>query len=156
MAKALAIGDIFEIRTPKGFAYMQYTLKDPALGHLIRILKGVYKKRPKSFKEIVREKEIFYVFFPLSAAERRKIVAWVANEDIPESAKARPMMKKGGGVTREGKVLNWIISDGSSEKIVEKLSEEQKTYSPEEIWNDTMLIDRICSGWLPRDEVKQG
>ena len=153
MAKSLKIGDIFEIQTPNGFAYLQYTQKDPALGHLIRVLAGNIKQRQKSFKEIASTKELFFVFFPLSAAERRKIVTWVANEEIPAWAKERPMMKKRGGITRDGKVLNWIITDGTDEQIVKQLTEEQKEYSPEEIWNDTMLVQRICKGWMPRDEA---
>ena len=153
MAKILKIGDIFEIRTPKGLAYMQYTLKDAAMGHLIRILPGIFKDRPDSFKNIALSKELYFIFFPLAAAVNRKIVSFVANEEIPSWARKKPIMKREGGITREGKVLNWFINEGERQIIVDSLTEEQKKYSPEAIWNDTMLIERICKGWLPKDEA---
>ena len=43
------IGDVIEIPTSKGLAYVQYThyhQAPPVYGSLIRVLKGFYKARP--------------------------------------------------------------------------------------------------------------
>ena len=53
------IGDVIEIPTSKGFAYVQYTHyhKDPPVyGSLIRVLQEFYKTRPseQEFSEIVK------------------------------------------------------------------------------------------------------
>jgi hypothetical protein len=45
MAK-IKLGDLFEINTPNGKAYLQYVYKDSTLGELVRVLPGLYKERP--------------------------------------------------------------------------------------------------------------
>ncbi|MCS7123146.1 MAG: hypothetical protein RMJ17_01025, partial [Candidatus Aenigmarchaeota archaeon] len=39
------IGDVFEIKTPKGFAYVQYSIRHPDFGEIIRVLPGLYPDR---------------------------------------------------------------------------------------------------------------
>jgi hypothetical protein len=153
MAKAPRLGNIFELKTPKGFAYFQNTYKDDKFGHLIRILPGLYDTRPTSFSGLNQSKELYFIFFPLGAAVSRELVKYVADEPIPAWAQKPPIMRRAGGRSREGKVQNWFIPDGNGEKLVVKLNDEQKHFSLAQIWNDTMLIERICSGWLPENDI---
>lgn len=62
------IGDVIEIPTPRGLAYAQYTHKHPMYGALLRVLRGIYTKRPADFSEVVKQEEHFKAFFPLKAA----------------------------------------------------------------------------------------
>ena len=60
------IGDVIEIPTSKGFAYVQYTHyhKDPPVyGSLIRVLEGFYKTRPseQEFSEIVKKHFVLFI-----------------------------------------------------------------------------------------------
>jgi hypothetical protein len=146
------LGDIIEIRTPKGLAYAQYTHKNAEYGHLIRVLPGLFDSRPENFETLANTKELYFVFFPLAAAVSRGLVAIVSNENIPVWAQKLPFMRRAGGLTPGGKVLNWWLWDGEKEWRVDKLNEEQKKLSIAEIWNDTLLIQRICEGWLPTQE----
>ena len=50
------IGDVFEIETPKGLAYAQFTYnykEPPVYGVLIRVLPGLYESRPLLIERIV-------------------------------------------------------------------------------------------------------
>lgn len=54
------IGDVIEIRTSKGLAYVQYTheySKPPKWGSLVRILQGFYEKRlsHEELSEVVKK-----------------------------------------------------------------------------------------------------
>lgn len=71
--KKIIIGDLFEIKTAKGFAYLQYCYKDEILGELIRILPENFTRRLDSFTGIIIQKESFLVFFPVLAAYRKKL-----------------------------------------------------------------------------------
>lgn len=153
------IGDVVEIETPKGLAYAQYTFacKEPSVyGALIRVLPGLYDSRPSNFSELVREKERFFVFFPLGAACNRGIVKIVAYEEIPKGSRGIPLMRSSSRYRDKfGKMIeaDWWLWDGKEERRIGKLPEKYHDLSLRSIWNDTLLIERIVSGWRPADEV---
>jgi hypothetical protein len=154
------IGDVIEIPTPKGFAYAHYTHKHdepPRYGALLRILPGIFPERPGDFAALVLQPPIFSTFFPLGAACHRDIVSVVASEDVPAHTRDFPTFR---GCNwhrdREGKLhvsaCHWLW-DGQREWRVESLSRQQlRDYPPRGIPNDTMLIERIISGWKHQDE----
>jgi hypothetical protein len=51
-----------------------------------------------------------------------------------------------------GKVKVWWLWDGEREWQVGELTEEQRGLSFREVWNDTLLIERIESGWTPETD----
>jgi hypothetical protein len=149
-------GDVVEIETPEGLAYAQYTYnyKDPPVwGALIRLLPGLFESRPADFSELVREKERFFVFFPLGAACNRGIVTIVAHEEIPEWARGVPLMRAAGWRDESGRVLDWWLWDGKEDRHIDKVPKKYRDLSLRELWNDALLIERIASGWRPADEV---
>src|SRR5438874_2360723 len=75
------IGDILEIATPAGLAYLQYTHRIPMWGALIRVLPGVFPERPSDFHGLVAKRERFFVFFAVGVAVARGIVTVVGNEE---------------------------------------------------------------------------
>jgi hypothetical protein len=153
------IGDVIEIETLKGLAYFQYTYKynePPKYGALIRILPNLYKTRPPDFSELVRDKERFFIFFPLGAACNRDIVKIVANEEIPEESRGLPMMRLSSSYRdKSGKIVEYDcrIWDGTELRNIGKLTNEYRHLSLLQVWNDTILIERIVSGWKPSDAV---
>ncbi len=151
--KRLRIGDVIEIQTPLGLAYAQFSHQDEQFGHLLRVLPSICEQPPESFKEMVNLKERFYVFFPLSAALSQGIVHRVANEDVPSWAQKFPLMRKAGWRDDSGKVLNWWLWDGEKEWQVDSLTPEQESLSLAQIWNDTLLIERIVEGWSPSESL---
>jgi hypothetical protein len=59
------LGDIFEIDTPKGKAYLHYIYLDPnpKMGfHLLRVLPGLHKEKPENADALAELKEQFMFF----------------------------------------------------------------------------------------------
>jgi hypothetical protein len=146
------IGDVIEIKTARGLAYAQYThehREPPRYGSLLRVLPGLYANRPAELGQLVAEEERFAVFFPLAAATIRQIVTIVANEPIPAAKRAFPIFRF--RVIGDGHEGPWWIWDGKAER----LARESDSWTPgaiREVWNDTLLIERIADGWSPADE----
>jgi hypothetical protein len=146
----IKIGDIFEINTPKSKAYLHYIYKDKAMGDLIRVLPGLYSERPVSFDKLAASKEKFMIFFPLSAANKQKIVERVGY--YPSDNFGRPKYMRTEHIVK-GDFLGWHIinTDTWERQLVKTLSTEQKQFSPWGIWNDTLLIERLVNGWSLED-----
>lgn len=68
--KKAKIGDICEIATPAGLAYVQYTHDGRGMGQLVRVLPGLFSTRPTDFAELSQQKERYFAFYTLSYALR--------------------------------------------------------------------------------------
>jgi hypothetical protein len=142
---------VIEIETPRGLAYAQYTHEHrdpPRLGSLLRVLPGLYEKRPAAFARLVEEEERFWVFFPLGAATRRQLVRIVANESVPEAKRPFPVFRA------RNAYGPWWMWDGKREWR----ARPGDTWTPralQSVWNDTLLIERIAEGWAPADSPDQ-
>jgi hypothetical protein len=146
--KRLKIGDIVEITTGKGLAYAHYTHKHhtpPRYGALLRVFGKIHGVRPGDFTELVRNRPTFMCFFPLGAAVNRGIVSIVGNVAVPLEAQAFPTF-------RAGMANVWWLWDGEKEWRVGELTAEQRRLSIRGVWNDTLLIERIESGWTPETD----
>ncbi len=145
------IGDVIEIPTPAGHAYAQFTHKHdapPRYGALIRVLPGVFSERPSDFADLVKQPPVFMTFFPLGAACSRRIVHIVANEPLPASSQAFPVFRNSHRDRSGKRVGPWFLWDGKRKWRVEHLTAaELRAYPPLGVWNDTLLIERIASGW---------
>lgn len=78
------IGDVIAVRTRKGLAYAQYTHEKDSWGSLLRVLHGQHQSRPESLGELVHSKAVFSIFFPLSAAIRKRIFEIVGHTEVPD------------------------------------------------------------------------
>lgn len=153
MPRKVAIGDIVEISTKKGFAYAQFTHyheAPPHWGALLRVLPGFHQERPRDFAQIVAQKESFSTFFPLKAAVSKKIFAIVGREEVPPHAKRFPFFRAGNWNPATLKVEQWWLWNGENSWKVDKLSDEQLDWPIKEICNDRALVERIEKGWTPR------
>lgn len=144
-------GDTFAIATPKGAGYFQFVGKDPTLGALIRILPGTFPEPPADLAALAASRELYYVNFPLGAAVRRNLVRWVGHFELPEGVVSNPPRRqslKFLPLSRD----RWRLFDGVDYQVVDSLTEEQGNWSPDGVWNDTLLAERMAEGWLPRDD----
>ncbi|HKA60713.1 MAG TPA: hypothetical protein VKD28_19000, partial [Gemmatimonadales bacterium] len=91
MPKRARIGDIIEIPTSRGLAYVQYTHHDPTHGSLIRVFPGIFDERPNSFTELAKRRARFVAFVPLERAISQKIFDIVGRAPIPEDAQKFPL-----------------------------------------------------------------
>lgn len=148
------IGDIIEIPTSKGLAYVQYTHehKDPPVyGSLIRVLVGFYEKRPsiEEVQNIVDKPHRFQTFCPVHRTVNIGDWERVGNFPVPGFAKKFPTFKNMRYLFKRPKPeeANWTLWDGEMSWHVGKLSmEEQMKYPKESIYNDTGLIQAIETG----------
>jgi hypothetical protein len=147
------VGDVVEIETPMGLAYAQATHKHAEFGFLLRVAPGTYSRRPEDFSDLVRLEARFLLFFPLGPACHRNIVRLVAEEAIPGAYQVFPRFRAAGARSKEGRVLNWFLWDGDREWPADIPSDELAKYPIRSIWNDTLLIERICSRWRSSDDI---
>ncbi|OZG70205.1 hypothetical protein BTA51_27455 [Hahella sp. CCB-MM4] len=144
----IKIGDLVEIKTSSGLTYAQYTHKQPRYGALLRIFDKSYKNRPSPLEGVLNDSVRFSTFFPLTAAINRGIFEIVGNFSVKEELKPFPLFRAG-AVGTSGKVATWWLWDGEKEERIGKLSDKQKYLPIRGVWNDTLLIERIESGWTP-------
>lgn len=142
----IKLGDIFEVETPKGKAYLHYAYRDTVTGELIRVLPGLYSERPANFNELAASKERYVVSFPLTAANKQKIVEQVGFHPVDNFVKPKFMRTEH---NVRGEFLGWHIVDTSNwqRQLVKNLTSEQKRLSPWGIWNDTLLVENLVNDW---------
>ncbi len=150
------LGDVLEIDTPGGLGYLQYVLKEPVNGAMIRVLPGVYPAQP-DLDALVAGPTSYCVFFPVGPAANRGIVRVKGEYPIPEHARAFPLMRSPGwllGLTP--KQYSWWLWDGSRQWRVTELDEAGLHASEKAHWNDAFLIERMAEGWSPADDPYYG
>jgi len=142
----IEMGDVFELETSKGKAYLHYIYEDPTLCELIRVLPGLFQDRPPELHEIVAKKERYMIFFPLKAAYRRNIVNKVGY--VPAEGYAKPAFMRSDHWERF-EFKGWHIVDTGTlqRQFVSELTDDQKKLSPWRLWNDTRLCERLVENW---------
>jgi len=149
------IGDIIEIPTRHGFAYAQFTHKHRMYGALLRVYNTIYQTKQSLdvIQSAVNSREPdFSTFFPLGAAVNRSIVSVVGNAPIPEKQKPFPLFRGGVVDQKTRKVETWWLWDGENEWPIGELASEQKRIPIRGVWNDTLLVERIETGWTPETD----
>ena len=143
---AIKIGDVFEVNTSKGKAYIHYVCNDKEIGELIRVLPGLFTEDLINLEELVSLKERYCVYFPLSFGYKKGLIKRVDNFSIEKYEKPQFMRSEH---NIRGEFLGWHIvsTDSWERKLVKELTEEQKKYSPWGVWNDTLLIERLENDW---------
>lgn len=145
MSKRPKIGDIVEIPLPNGeFGYAQYTHKHKTYGALLRVLK--FRRRVEDISELSTASHQFTTFFPLGAAVKQEIVTLLGNLPVRDEFEEFPVFRAA-VPDKSGVIDVWWLWDGENEERVGKLSPKQMKYPLRGVINDTLLIERICSGW---------
>lgn len=148
----LRVGDILELPIQTGFAYLQYVMKVPRFGVLVRVLRGTFVECPRLFSHLANQPESFVAFFPVGAAVAQGILRPVAHESVPERLQVLPLFRAAGNIDpKTGKVLDWWLWDGERSWPVGELRPEHRHLPIQEVLNDTMLVQRIEDGWTPED-----
>lgn len=152
--KKARFGDVFEVSTPRGLAYLQYTSKHPRYSDAVRILPGLFKARPTPDElAALTTQEGYFTFYLVSLAVRHGLVELVGNYPIPAGLKAPSKLLRAGFTTREGKVMAWFLWDGTRETLLKReLTPEEKRISLAEMWNHELLVHRLAEQWLPEHE----
>jgi hypothetical protein len=147
------IGDVVEIRTNRGLAYALYTHEHEQYGSLLRVFSRILLERPREFETFLAEQTQFDTFYPLLGAAKRGIVKIAGHVEIPANLQRFPIFRAEGGISRDGRVLNWWLWDGVREWRIGDLSSNQKQFPIRGTVNHTLLVERIESGWKSSDSM---
>jgi hypothetical protein len=152
------IGDICEIRTPAGMAYVQYTHDGRDMGQLVRVLPGVFSTRPTDFAELAKQRELYFVFYTLNCALRDHQAEIVSHQPVPPWAQSCPLMRWSGVRDPSGKAIAWKIFSASSLLTVEEhqrtplvynLTPDHKRLSIHQLWSHPVMVKELARGWMP-------
>lgn len=144
--KKISIGDLFELDTKKGKAFIQLVEKGDGVNTVegVRVFYKLYTQLPEDLKEITNQ-DYFFLRFILNEAYKGGTATKVGNIPIPDDLKF-PIFFRTEHIFKDGwwQVVNSITLERES---VEKLNPEQKKLSPWGTWNDTLLIENLNNGW---------
>ncbi|GAB5411025.1 MAG: hypothetical protein ChlgKO_01390 [Chlamydiales bacterium] len=144
------IGSVVEVDTMAGKAYVQYT-HQCEYGGIIRVLQGFFENSllEQEVCQLAQKPHQFIAIMPLKEAVNRKIFRVVADCSVPDFAKNHPLFR-----SETGDYEEYWMWDGEKEWFQKELSEEEKRYPLIEVWNDTLLKERIAEGWRPEQEFE--
>jgi hypothetical protein len=100
----------------------------------------------------VKEQELFSAFLIAAPSVNAGEVQIVANEEIPERCRKLPLFKACNTNFETG-VKTWFLWDGERYVKVGRLAPVHYDLPMTTLMPLNRLVDRIKSGWRPRDEV---
>lgn len=149
------LGDVYEVDTPSGVGYLQYTHEHKLMGSLVRVLPGVFSVPPTDLSELVSGPTRFVVFYPIGATIRdRARVRFVDHFDVPSHARPFPLMKWEKASQEDGKV-GWTLWDGNKSQgtLPAQLSPDQALLPQVAIFNHNYLVERLATDWTWEHET---
>jgi len=159
MAKKKAVvGDVVEVKTSAGLAYLQYTHELDNMGSLVRVLPGLFAKRPRDFQDLTRQKELYFTFYTLRHAVRHGDAMIVSHQEIPDWAKPYPMMRHSADSDRTGKTLVWRIVRADTPFTLEELRKaptyqeltpELERLSTHVLHSHPSMVYHLAQEWTP-------
>lgn len=145
------LGDVIEIDIPSGFAYAHYTHKHDRYGALLRVMLQHYSERPADFSWVTYSESQFECFFPLSAAVSRGIVRIAGVAPISAERARFPLFRT--AVQTPSGWGPWWLWDGEKEWRIDRLEPGMEQLPIRGILNDTLMFERIQSGWRAAHEA---
>lgn len=151
-------GDIVEFKVSRGFAYAQYINDHKNYDTVVRVLPGVYSRRPDDFETIVAKEGGWCAFWYIKEALKRQEATIVGHASIPKPYRKFPTFKLADRSIGTALVRGWSIWEGQfgAGRPVEKLTEEQRRYPLAETLFTEHVVKRINKGWKPEDECLPG
>lgn len=148
--KKSKVGDLFYLKTAKGKALFQY-VKETENCELIRILPNIIEKLDEFSSEILESKELYFIFFPLHFAMRRKLIEFIGNYPLPNGLMI-PKTFRTEFINPETQKVHWhkIELDTEKYEYIESPDEEFYELNDWSVWNDTLLRERIEDNWTPQ------
>jgi hypothetical protein len=152
--KRARLGDVLEVSTPRGLAYIHYTyFTYRPYRETIRVLPGFFTTRPTDFTDLVNSPRAFFAFYPARAAVSQGLVEIVAHHPVRPEQAFPAVYRRAGASSREGRILAWIICEGTKQTLVRELSEEQCYLPIFTIFLHDSLVSALTEEWRPEYET---
>jgi hypothetical protein len=145
-------GDLLEVRTSRGLAYLRYTARHSDFGDTVRVLPGFHDTRPHAWTGM-DEQTGYFAFYPVGAAVRQGLLEVVGNHPLPDGLKLPAVLRRPGARSRDGRVLGWLVCTGTEEVLKSELSSEERQLPIGVIWNHELLLLRLATEWHPAREA---
>lgn len=119
-------GDIVEIESGAGLAYVQVTHNHASYPEVVRALPGLHAARPDNVARLAGMEGAFTAMLPLGAALEQGRIAGrrVATAAVPPSCRAFPTFRMPVR-DRQGNVAYWWLWDGEGLSHVSSLDDRQ-------------------------------
>jgi len=145
--RKIELGDVFELETNKGKAYIQY-VKEPLSNNeleKVKVFYHLFDETPDDLNDILKG-DSFFLSFILKAAYKGGVVEKIGNNKLPDDFEYPKQFR-----TENPFSDGWNIIDTDENKYIHtgliELTKEQKNLSPWGTWNDTLLIENLEKGW---------
>lgn len=145
-------GDILEVSTSRGLAYIHYTARHPEYGDTIRVLPGFFATRPADFASLAASVEAYFTFYPVGAAVYHGLVQIVARIPVAPG-KELPLRYRRRGASNSERIITWFIWDGTKDTLVWELSEADRHLPIASIWNHEALLYYLVHDWRPEQDI---
>ena len=124
------LGDLVEVPTAKGLAYLHHTHYCETYGHFIRAIEGLHSQRPDDLEVLIHQPTLFWRFFRLGLACWQRLVKIVASFPVPEEFRPVPPMRTTSGHDAYGYPRAWaLLHNGRRIDLGEDLTEEEQRLS---------------------------
>lgn len=144
-------GDLAEVKTRSGYAYIQYVARHPDYGDMILVFPALYQQRPP-LTDVIIHNYCYLTFYPLQAAVKRGLIEIIGREQAADYPLENLVMRRSGAIDNQGKVLTWVIEEGGREVVKQELSEEERKIPIASIWNHEALLYYIEQQWRPEKD----
>lgn len=140
----LAPGDIVEVTTPKGLAYVQVTHLHPAYPEVVRALPGLFDACP-DLDALAREPARFVAMVPLEGAigNGRDGLRKAGSAPVPEADREFPIFRMA-IPDRKGGTAYWWFWDGEGLRYDMEPGPEAETMPLREVLGIAKLVARLA------------
>jgi hypothetical protein len=138
-------GDILQLQTSRGHAYVQFVGKHRSYGDTIAVPPRIFEvpQRPTS----VLFEDSYLAFYPASAAIRESLASVVGNDEPRHSV---PIQTRRDAWPLGSRVDTWIIEDSAGdERRTKNLSPAELSLPIGSIWSHDFLLARMRTHWRP-------
>jgi hypothetical protein len=139
-------GQVFSIKTSKGYGFLQYLETDSSGVEFVRVLEHI-KESTDITQEEINEEQRWCCGFPLNTALNKKLITYVGLFQLPRKYKIEYWTRDIHNV--RGNALGWHIvhRETLERKFKKKLRKNHLKLSPHGIFNDTLIRERLESNW---------
>ena len=138
-------GDIVEVETPKGLAYVQLTHTHPSYPPVVKFLSGPYKSRPENVTVLATE-ESPMAMVPLSGVLKKLGLkhSRVENVEIPRGERKFPTFRmpiRG----KKGEIIYWWFWDGRGLTYSSELEAQQDSLPLREVMSASTMMEILLA-----------